>query len=398
MNTFGVIMLYLFKKTRDKGFSLVELLVVMLIMGVIAGIATPIYLNQKSRSYRSVAESNGHALLETLTSGLLGTTSFGTTNGTIVVDTSVSPATVTITLGSGATSPSPLTQLMSTGVSASGVTYANTTQWCLDTVNNGQHVIYTDSGETNTQTSCGLTPGTNFVPVSISGGTLTSDATYYYRTFLSSGTLTITGTATVDSLVIAAGGAGENGGGGAGGVLYTAGASVPANSYSVVVGTGVANAQGGNSSFNSNIAIGGGCGSTGTPCPGMNGGSGGGPNGLGTSGQGFAGGTVGWAGGGGAGGPGNDVSNGGGHSDGGPGTCAYSTWATATGTGVSGCYAGGGGGFSAGVGGTGGGASAGNSPVAVPNTGSGAGYNSNVPIGGASGIVIIRYTRSQVGG
>jgi hypothetical protein len=53
----------------------------------------------------------------------------------------------------------------------------------------------------------------------VTGGVLTSDSTYYYRTFTSNGTLTVRNVNLVaDLLVIAGGGgSGDNGGGGGGG-------------------------------------------------------------------------------------------------------------------------------------------------------------------------------------
>ena len=68
--------------------------------------------------------------------------------------------------------------------------------------------------------------GFPFVGPVVTGGTLTSDATYFYRTFTANGTLGITGPdLTADILVIAGGGGGGGadnngpfgGGGGAGG-------------------------------------------------------------------------------------------------------------------------------------------------------------------------------------
>ena len=61
----------------------------------------------------------------------------------------------------------------------------------------------------------------------IAGGTLSSDATYFYRAFTASGTLEVSGgTISCDVLVIAGGGGGGGGvggGGGAGGYqLFTA--------------------------------------------------------------------------------------------------------------------------------------------------------------------------------
>lgn len=295
----------------------------------------------------------------------------------------------------------------------------------------------------------------NSFPV-VSGGTLSSDATYYYRTFTSNGTLSVTDkTLNVDVLVIsggASGGVGFGGGGGAGGVsqylvpnvlgskiiqVGGGGASVTGSSF----GNGI---NGSLSSFDIYSTVGGGAGSGGTLTndglleKGLNGGSGGGGaawqtgnspiaatfsySGLGTSGQGNNGGRgwrdafgpttggIGGGGGGGAGGAGQD----GPIANGGSGTTAYSAWASATGTGVSNTYAGGGGGSSGystsgalitstsgGSGGAGGGRYSGTAISATANTGSGGGAmasSTNTSGAGGSGIVIVRYLRSAVGG
>ena len=88
---------------------------------------------------------------------------------------------------------------------------------------------------------------------------------------------------------------------------------------------------------------------------------------------------------------------------GGIGTNAFATWATATGTGVSGYYAGGGGGgtnaAAAGAGGTGGGGAgaAGSGVAGTANTGGGGGGSGNTgaltagTTHGGSGLAIIRY-------
>ena len=277
-------------------------------------------------------------------------------------------------------------------------------------------------------------------PPVVSGGTLASDATYYYRTFTGNGNFVVSNAPLIaDVLVIAAGGGGGNnrgGGGGAGGVLYTASQTLAPATYTCsIAGGGSAYTNGGSSSFIggsvSLTGIGGGRGADDSQQFGSAGGSGGGSwaysttaGGAGTAGpprQGFNGGAGGNSNGAGGGGGaaavgGNGTSNGG---NGGAATSAYSSWATATSTGVSGAYAGGGGGgkdsnnASAGVGG-GGGAGNGNfgqnsgGSSATANTGSGGGGGggtsgvSSAPGGasgpGGSGIVIVRYTKASVGG
>lgn len=237
----------------------------------------------------------------------------------------------------------------------------------------------------------------------------------------------------VQLLLIAGGGSGGNGvsnggnvsgGGGAGGVLHNATVGVSGGtSYPIVIGAGgtaytVSNSQDGYPGINSTAlgltAIGGGSGigAGGSYFATENGGSGGGSGnnqgsgGAGTPGQGNNGGSSPPGGGGGAG-------SAGGVPTGGSGTSAYSTWANATGTGVSSGYAGGGGGGGSpsnnagggaggGFGATNGGGSAQSTSSASANTGSGSGgagtTGGTLTTGaGGSGICIIRYPGSQIG-
>lgn len=86
----------------------------------------------------------------------------------------------------------------------------------------------------------------------VTGGSLTSDSTYYYRTFTSSGTLTVSGYAlNADVVVFGAGGGGQSfnagvawGRGGAGGFLATSTTTFQPNSYSATIGQGGAGGTG----------------------------------------------------------------------------------------------------------------------------------------------------------
>ena len=137
---------------------------------------------------------------------------------------------------------------------------------------------------------------------------------YTVHAFTSNGNFVVNTSGTVDVLVVAGGGGGGAssrnqyngawaGGGGAGGVLYTTGVSVTAQTYSIVIGAGGAvGSNGSNSSALGYTAIGGGRGGGTTSSSNWTGGSGGsgggglgdqpGPyqGGSGTSGQGNAGG------------------------------------------------------------------------------------------------------------
>jgi len=276
------------------------------------------------------------------------------------------------------------------------------------------------------------------------GNIVTTDGTYVYHTFTSSGSFIPSQALTADYLVVAGGGGGGGsasdgnggGGGGAGGLRSTVTAtggggslesalSLTAKSYSVIVGAGGAGglaagstkgSSGNNSIFGTITSTGGGGGagsSSGQNTP-LTGGSGGGgapyvtaPNGAAATTspvQGYAGGnpinsgSYGSGGGGGAGAVGANAGGTGGN--GGNGVAVSISGSSVT-------YAGGGGGgvygnYTSGSGGTGGGGNAGAGNGTNPgnagttNTGSGGGGSSAFNTGavggnGGSGIVIIRY-------
>ena len=219
----------------------------------------------------------------------------------------------------------------------------------------------------------------------VTGGTLSSDSTYYYRTFTGSSNFTVTGPSlTVDVLVVAGGGNGAYardfapeggnigaGGGGAGGVISFSNQVLSANTYAAAVGGGSAQAsfsRASGSQFGSlTAAIGGGRGVgwdqsyNSSMCDGGSGGGGGSryiagsftTPGSSLGGQGNAGGTgfvapsADTSRGGGGGGSESTGQNGGNNSggNGGNGTSSFSSWASATGTGVSSRYAAGGAGI-----------------------------------------------------
>jgi len=269
------------------------------------------------------------------------------------------------------------------------------------------------------------------------GDTVVESGGYKIHTFTSSGTFAVTGSGTVEYLVVGGGGGGgqggygANGGGGAGGYRSSVAGessgggasaesplSVSSGNYTVTIGAGgaaaasqsVSGSNGGDSVFGSITAIGGGGGGSatggGSPSIPNVGGSGGGSGrstvagAAGTANQGYAGGTGGpygppnypGGGGGGAGAvgvsPANSSANGG---DGGAGVAS-----SITGTSVT--RAGGGGGGTetgtAGAGGAGGGGAgrsggSGGGVSGTANTGGGGGAGG---LGaGGSGIVIIRY-------
>jgi hypothetical protein len=254
----------------------------------------------------------------------------------------------------------------------------------------------------------------------VSGGILHSDETYYYRKFLTSDNLVVTGSLIADILVIAGGGSGGcyggTGGGGAGTISYYDLQNLSTGSYACQVAAVSGRAgrydgvhEGNPSQFGSfDSVIGGG--------QGYSNGYGGGYNGGETRNGGSS-----ERGGGGASGPSLEPQGGYYYQQrwtvgrvGGDGINTYASWASATNTGVDGYYAGGGSAYGCVYfeipGGKGGGGAGqhpnyycnGSGDDAVSNTGSGGGsggnYYYNLGGSGAEGLIIVRYTREQVGG
>jgi hypothetical protein len=263
------------------------------------------------------------------------------------------------------------------------------------------------------------------------GTTVTTDGSYWYHTFKSSGAFIPKQALTVDYLVVAGGGGGQNGraGGGAGGYRTSIGGSalsLTTQNYPVIVGAGgvggaqqagtyIAGAKGSNSIFSTITSTGGGGGTNLTGNAGGSGGGGSTTGGAGNEGgyspvEGYAGGINSGSGssygGGGGGGSSQAGYNGSGSSGGagGNGTANSISGSSVTyaGGGGGSAYNGGGGSVTGGAGGSGGGGAgstntsgAGTSGTANTGGGGGSGSTSDTNVSGGgnggSGIVIIRY-------
>ena len=267
---------------------------------------------------------------------------------------------------------------------------------------------------------------TNNIQTGALGGTITTDSTYKYHTFLSSGTFTVfESSLSVDVLIVGGGGgggSGSGGGGGGGGAVYTRSSyGLSAGNNTITIGAGGAtNGNGGSTIAFSVTAVGGGGGGKGDSGDGGSSGANGGGTGLSTQvGTGSISAYSGWTGSG-----GNNGGNGGSNTGGGGGGAGAAGGSSHGGNGVVNAlngtslyWAGGGGGSyyqggSVGNGGLGGGG--GGKHYATPGSGGGsalnaggAGQTNNGGAGGAntggggggvgggngggSGIVIVRY-------
>lgn len=69
----------------ERGFTLIELLVVVLIIGVLAAIAIPVYLNQRTTAHRSVLQSELRNVMGAMEDGFIAQAYASYPNGEQVV-------------------------------------------------------------------------------------------------------------------------------------------------------------------------------------------------------------------------------------------------------------------------------------------------------------------------
>ena len=185
------------QQTTKKGFTIVELLIVIVIIGILAAVTIVAYngVTQRANEASLASDLNGASMLL----------------ATYRIDNGTYPTSNDCTVG---LSPAP--PRICLHVSGSNILASYTVDTSLPGSPHYKLIITNGGGSSYVTDDQG--PTKSPATVAVTGGVTTVDGAYTVRTFMSSGTLTVSnGTLTnVSVLAIGGGGGGDQGGGGGG--------------------------------------------------------------------------------------------------------------------------------------------------------------------------------------
>lgn len=149
-----------FRRVKEYGFTLAEVLVTVTIVLALSAIAVPIYNGQTAKARKAVAQQDGGAWAAEVTSMAAGITKFGTSGSITLTPITSGKGTLAVNAGTGYMPPTEASPISVTVTISSGTTFdggsvqANGTGWCFKVSNGGESVYFDQAGYQSAAKSC----------------------------------------------------------------------------------------------------------------------------------------------------------------------------------------------------------------------------------------------------
>jgi prepilin-type N-terminal cleavage/methylation domain-containing protein len=145
------------RTSDDSGLTLIEMMVTLVLVGIVASIAVPVYFNTRQEANKTVAVADGSSLQQSVTSLLAyNYDDYGTAPDNAQTAITLDNGTLLVSLNN----PTPSDSLyQSAPVRTSAGTYIVNSgisgrQFCFTVYNSGQNVIFNQDGYKKGSTTC----------------------------------------------------------------------------------------------------------------------------------------------------------------------------------------------------------------------------------------------------